>query len=93
MTITKTENMIEVTGVVKTISDSQTLIDAIESVKESGSVTLKIYDSFTLPSSVIGHLLKTKDSGVEIHTLVQDEILYELLDDLSLIAIFNVKKI
>ena len=93
MDIRQTGNMIEVDGVIKTINDSQILVNAIKDASRNGSVIIKINDSFSLPSTVIGELLKIKDNGVKITLEVKDEILYELLDDLNLVTIFNVKKI
>ena len=85
-------SMVEVDGIIKTINDSQMLVNAIKDAANSGSVSIKINDSFSLPSTVIGELLKLKDNGVSISMEVKDEILYELLDDLNLITTFNVKR-
>jgi len=91
--IKKMGTTIEVEGVIKSISDSQMLIDAINQVSSSGSLILKIKDSFSIPSTVIGHLLKQSDSAVNITVEVSEEILYELLDDLGLASRFNVRKV
>ena len=85
-------SIVEVDGIIKTINDSQMLVNAIKDAANSGSVSIKINDSFSLPSTVIGELLKLKDNGVSISMEVKDEILYELLDDLNLISAFNVKR-
>ena len=92
MDIRQTGNMVEVDGVIKTINDSQMLVNAIKDASRNGNVIIKINDSFSLPSTIIGELLKLKDNGVKITLEVKDEILYELLDDLNLVTIFNVKK-
>jgi hypothetical protein len=86
-------NGIDVYEVIKTIADSQNLISTIDSIKDAGSVTIRVHDSFTLPSSVIGYLLKLNDSGTSIHLEVKDDVLYELLSDLSLTQVFNVRKV
>jgi hypothetical protein len=93
MDIKTNGNIVEVDGIIKTINDSQILINAIKENAKTGSVLVKINDSFSLPSTVIGELLKLKDNGVSISLEVKDEILYELLDDLNLVSAFNVKKI
>ena len=93
MELKRSGNLIEVNGVIKTISDSQELIGAIKEASANGSVVLKINDSFSLPSTVIGELLKVKDSGVNVTVEVKDDILYDLLDDLNLKTAFNVRKI
>ncbi len=93
MDIKQTGNIIEVDGVIKTINDSQMLVNTIKDASRNGSVVIKINDSFSLPSTVIGELLKLKDNGVNISLEVKDEILYELLDDLNLVSAFNVRKL
>jgi len=93
MDIRQSGNIIEVDGVIKTINDSQMLVSAIKDASRNGSVVIKINDSFSLPSTVIGELLKIKDNGVNVTLEVKDEILYELLDDLNLVSAFNVRKI
>jgi len=93
MEIRKTGSAIEVDGVIKTINDSQMLVNAIKEASRDGSIIVKINDSFSLPSTVIGELLKIKDSGINVNMEVKDDILYELLDDLNLVEKFNVRKI
>jgi len=93
MDIKTNGNIVEIDGVIKTINDSQMLVNAIKDASRNGSVVVKINDSFSLPSTVIGELLKMKDNGVSITLEVKDEILYELLDDLNLVSAFNVRKI
>jgi len=93
MDIRQSGSIVEVDGVIKTINDSQMLVNAIKDASRNGSVIVKINDSFSLPSTVIGELLKIKDNGVNVSLEVKDEILYELLDDLNLVSAFNVRKI
>jgi hypothetical protein len=93
MDVKTSGNLVEVDGVIKTINDSQVLVNAIKDVSKGGSVLVRINDSFSLPSTVIGELLKLKDGGVNVALEVKDEILYELLDDLNLVSAFNVRKI
>ncbi len=85
-------NSVEVHDIIKTIADSQTLINEVDRIKDSGSVTIRIFESFTIPSSVIGYLLKLNDAGTNIYLEVHDDILYELLQDLNLTQVFNVRK-
>jgi hypothetical protein len=92
MEIKQAGSIIEVDGVIKTINDSQMLVNAIKDASRSGSVIIKINDSFSIPSTVIGELLKLKDSGIDVTLEVGDDILYELLDDLNLVSTFNVRK-
>jgi len=93
MDIKRNGNIIEVDGIIKTISDSELLINEIKEAANSGRVLVKINDSFSLPSTVIGALLKLKDNNVDIELEIKDEILYELLNDLNLVNQLNVRKI
>jgi len=93
MDIRQSGSIVEVDGVIKTINDSQILVNSIKDASRNGNVIVKINDSFSLPSTVIGELLKIKDNGVNVSLEVKDEILYELLDDLNLVTAFNVRKI
>jgi len=93
MDIRQNGNILEVDGVIKTINDSQVLVNSIKEASKNGSVIIRINDSFSLPSTVIGELLKLKDNNVKIVLEIKDEILHELLDDLNLVKEFNVSKI
>jgi len=93
MEILKKANVIEIEGVIKTISDANKINDVIKDFKAGESIIIKIKDSFAMPSSVIGILMKKVEEGVNIKIEVGSEILYELLDDLNLTDKFNVKKI
>jgi hypothetical protein len=93
MEVKSSGSLVEVDGVIKTINDSQVLVNAIKDAARNGSVTVRINDSFSLPSTVIGELLKIKDNGANVTLEVKDDILYELLDDLNLVSTFNVRKI
>jgi hypothetical protein len=93
MEIRQNGNILEVDGIIKTINDSQVLVNSIKNAAKNGSVIIRINESFSLPSTVIGELLKLKDNDVKIVLEIKDEILYELLDDLNLVKEFNVTKI
>ena len=73
MDIRQSGSIIEVDGVIKTINDSQMLVNAIKDASKNGSVVVKVNDSFSLPSTVIGELLKIKDNGVNVTLEVKDE--------------------
>jgi len=93
MDVRQSGSIVDVDGVIKTINDSQVLVNGIKDASRNGNVIVKINDSFSLPSTVIGELLKIKDSGTNVTIEVKDDILYELLDDLNLVSAFNVRKI
>ena len=92
MKLKRNGNVIEVEGLIKTMADSKTLNEEVKNV-EDNEVIIRIYDSFGLPSSVIGHLMKLKDEGKNIVLEVKEESLYDLLDNLMLTEELNVKKI
>jgi len=82
-----------ITSCIKSVSDFQEIKTTIDAISGT-SINLEIIDSFSITSSVIGYLNKLihKD-GITIHMSVSDSRLYELLNDLSLISLFNVRKI
>jgi hypothetical protein len=93
MEIIKTNNVIEVEGVIKTMSDASKLNEELNEFKEGQTVILKIKDSFAMPSAVIGTLLKKVEEGVNIKVEIKSNILYEIFDDLNLLNKLDVKKI
>ena len=85
-------NTIEIEGIIKTIANAESVIDALKNIN-SDYIVIKVKDSFGMPSSIIGYLVKLKDEGKQISLEIGSDILYELLDNLNLIHTFNVKKI
>jgi hypothetical protein len=87
---------VTVYGDIKSIEDYQEIKNAVKGLVSSGknSLVIKIPDSLSMTSSVIGFLLKlTYGDQVKIAMLVKDERLYNLLDVLNLITVFDVKKL
>ncbi|MDD2501083.1 MAG: hypothetical protein PHN92_09700 [Geobacter sp.] len=81
-----------VTGVIKTIDDSTQLRRDLQKLYEGGatSITLRIEDSFALPSAVIGYLMKLVNRDkVRLTLLAGDKRLYELLEELQLASVFG----
>ena len=85
-------NIVEVEGLIKTINDSEAVIDTLRNIN-SDSIVLRIKDSFGLPSSIIGYLVKLKDEGKSVMLEVGSPILFELLENLNLKDTFHVRKI
>ncbi|NPA11027.1 MAG: hypothetical protein GXO62_02160 [Epsilonproteobacteria bacterium] len=85
-------NIVEVDGLIKTINDASAVIDALKSVDDD-NVVLRVRESFGLPSSIIGYLVKLKDEGKNVTVEVGSDILYDLLDNLNLISSFNVRRV
>jgi hypothetical protein len=93
MEIIKTNNVVEVEGIIKTMNDANKLNEVLNEFKEGSLVVIKIKDSFAMPSAVIGTLLKKVEEGVKIKLEVYSDILYEVLDDLNLVNKLNVVKL
>jgi len=89
------KTVINIDGIIKGVTDSQKLKDAIESIQDrSKHIEIKINESFALNSTIIGYLRKKiKIDNLNISILVKDERLYELFDELKLVDIFSVKKV
>lgn len=93
MNISSNGNRVTIEGNIKSVSDFQMIKSTVDNVNGS-DIYLIIKDSFSITSSVIGYLNKLihKD-GVTIHMSVNDARLYDLLNDLNLISLFNVTKV
>jgi len=84
-----------INGEMKTIEDYTGLKNALNTIINQGgeSVTIEIKDSMTITSSIIGLFTKTvHGDGLKIKLVVHSDRLYNLLEDLNLITIFNVTK-
>lgn len=94
MDITSTSNIITITGNIKSISDFakiKSLLD--ETTHHNKNITIKIVDSLSVTSSVIGYFNKLilKDK-INIQMHVGSDQLMNLLDDLNLASTFRAKK-
>ena len=86
---------VTVLGHIKSIEDYQKIKDTVKSVVSNGnkSIVVKIQDSMSMTSSVIGFFLKLINADhVKITMLVKDERLYSILDAMKLVAVFDVQK-
>ena len=85
-----------VTGTIKTVSDTQAIKDAVLKANTSHldvPIRLLLQDSFIITSSLIGFLIK----GIKMdhYALIVEGgslELYEMLEDMNLIEIMNVRK-
>ena len=94
--ITKQNQGILIIGNIKGIEDINTTKRAIESfhLQPDTSFRVKLQDSFSMPSAMIGYFMKlTEKEGIKLTLEVGDEKLAELLDDLGLTQAFNIKKV
>ncbi len=85
-------NIINIKSPIITISDVEQIIDILHSKENEAKIILNI-NSFSLPSSIIGELIKLTDKNVDIAINVKDETLYELLEALKLKQKFKIRKV
>lgn len=84
-----------ISGNIKTIDDSIALREAVQKLVEGGAegVTLRIPDSFAMPSAVIGYLMKLVNRDrIHLAVIAGDHRLRELLDELQLTVQFGVRE-
>ncbi|MBF0517824.1 MAG: hypothetical protein HQK97_12060 [Nitrospirae bacterium] len=84
-----------ISGHVKTIEDYTKIKQVINSMLagEGCAITVKIPDSISITSSVIGYLLKLVfENKVDLRIAVKEQKLYNLLEVLNLITVFKVQK-
>ncbi len=80
---------------IKSISDNDRLKHTIEQACKADDkkpVHIHIKDSFIITSSVIGFLIKyIKKDKFPIYLYVYNQELYDMLDDMDLIGLLNIK--
>ena len=87
-------NQLTITDNIKSIEDFQHIKTQLDEMKtKHASINLRIVDSLSITSSVIGYLMKlTHKENIRITILAGDERLLHLLNDLGLSQEFNAKK-
>lgn len=95
MTLTTQGSNITIEGNIKSIDDFQRIKSALDTMTDSHKrIDILIRDSFSMTSSVIGYLNKIiQKDGIILSMQVGDDRLYNILKDLALMSIFNVKKL
>ena len=84
---------IDIHGVIRSIEDSEKLKEALNTLSTT-TVEINVYDSFALPSTVIGILLKKANvDKTTLYHRVHNERLFSLLDNLNLVDALNASKI
>ena len=95
MTLTqKTNNDIHIQGNIKTTDDYLSIKNAVNTQMAAGRncVTFLIEDSLSMPSSIIGYFIKLiHHDKVTVNMLIGEVRLYELLEELNLVALFNAR--
>ncbi|MDR0453244.1 MAG: hypothetical protein LBH05_00360 [Deferribacteraceae bacterium] len=87
---------IVVYGNIKNVNDYQEIKRIVtEMLREgSGQLNIKMPDSFSITSSIIGYFLKlVYQDGIKLSIMVSDERLFCLMNDLRLTEAFNVQKV
>jgi hypothetical protein len=90
----KGSNELVIVGNIKSIEDSMEIKEAISALQRKSvkSIVLKIQDSFSMTSTVIGFLMKVVNiDKVTVSLVIGDQRLYQLLEELSLVQLFNVR--
>ena len=94
MEIKSLSKEIIITGNIKTMKDFQEIKACIDAeIRKRKDLTIKIVDSLSITSSVIGYFSKiiNKD-GINLNLSVGDDQLLNLIDDLNLTSMFKAKK-
>ena len=87
-------NELTITGNIKTTADYLEIRSlALEVLRVGGKeLTLRVNDSLSMPSSVIGFFVKLVNRDkVRLTMVIEDPRLLELLDELSLTALFGAR--
>ncbi|MCM0082617.1 hypothetical protein L4X63_13535 [Geomonas sp. Red32] len=82
-------------GNIKSVEDYLAIRDAVNGIVAGGAgdILLRIPESFSMPSSVIGFLLQAvNQKRCKIAMLVGDNNLYELLDEMNLLPVLHATK-
>jgi len=94
MKISASSNSVSIEGNIKTVSDFQQIKQTLDGIVSTHkTVIIKIVDSLSMTSSVIGYLNKLvlKDN-IDIQMRIGNEQLLELLNDLNLTSTFKAKR-
>jgi len=95
MDLSTASNNITIIGNIKSISDFQKIKQSTDTmVKTHKSITIKIIDSLSITSSVIGYFNKLvlKDE-IRIKMNIGNAQLMNLIKDLNLVSTFNASKV
>lgn len=84
------EVLAEISGIIKGNADSDKFRKAIDECGEITRLEIIVNDSFSITSTIIGYLnKKSAIKKVRVMLKIRDKRLYDLLDELSLIDVFN----
>ena len=94
MKVSSSQNILTISGNIKSVSHAHLLADEInEIIKDFKEIKIRILDSISITSSVIGYLCKLASLGHSIELHVTNKELCSLLDDLNLTQLLKVQHI
>ncbi len=94
MKVSSSQNILTISGNIKSVSHAHILAEEINQIiKDFKEIKIRILDSISITSSVIGHLCKLASLGHSIELHVTNKELYGLLDDLKLTQLLKVQHI
>jgi anti-anti-sigma regulatory factor len=88
-------NQLTISGNIKSVDDSMEIKKALSALQQHGakSIVVTLEDSFSMTSTVIGHLMKLVNlDKIAVSLVVGDPRLYQLFEDLNLVQAFNVRQ-
>jgi len=88
-------NELTITGNIKTTADYLAIRKLVTELVEAGasSLTLRINQSLSMPSSVIGFFVKLINRDkIRVTMVIEDHRLLELLEELSLADLFGARQ-
>lgn len=94
MEISSSGSIVTIAGNIKSVLDFQKIKSHLDNtVLSHNAITIKIPDSISITSSLIGYFTKLiyKDE-IKISIIIGDKRLYNLLDELHLVSQFNARK-
>ena len=88
------DSVLKVKGIVENLDDCTQITKGIKKItQKNNKIEIIFEDSFAMPSTLIGFMLKTIQLDKATIYVKANDDLYALLDRLSLIETFNVSKI
>ncbi len=85
---------VEIEGTIRGIGDVEEIKSVIDRLRleEGETLELEIRDSFSMPSALIGYLLKlAEQQKCNLRVTVDSPVLSELLEDLGLKSLFHLR--
>ena len=94
MEVLSSNNILTVSGNIKSVSHFQTLANELNKmIRDFNHIRIHLLDSISITSSVIGYLCKLADKGHTIELHVKDKGLHGLLEELNLTEILKVQQL